>query len=268
MRPSSYDILSSRYDEDFASYFDKKSLDKPVQKPLKKYSFNKKQLQQIDFFLEQEGLNFSARHLIECIKESITWREESKLIFTKILSQILSLTKEYAHTLSITPKDISYVSINDIIKEFKTLREKKNFLKKKIKTGKKNYSYTKCVKLPEVLTSAADIYCFEQNESIPNFVTQRKVKANVVSEDKIHATNCRRKIICVRAADPGYDFIFTKNISGLITEFGGANSHMSIRCLEQNIPAVIGVGEKRFNELENAELIEIDALNKQVRIIR
>ena len=39
-------------------------------------------------------------------------------------------------------------------------------------------------------------------------------------------------MICIRGADPGYDFIFNHKILGLITEYGGANSHMSIRCSE------------------------------------
>lgn len=268
LRPNSYDILSLRYDEDFETYFDAKSPYKPVQKKVKKYSFGKKQLQQIDELLAREGLCFSAKHLVKCIKESIVWREESKFIFTKILSRILSLIKEYAHTLGISEKDIANVSIDDIVKQFKTTTAKKDFLIKKIKQGQADYAYTKYIKLPEVLISAADICCFEQNENIPNYVTQRKIKANIVTEDKIHTANCCHKVVCIRAADPGYDFIFTKNISGLITQFGGANSHIAIRCLEQNIPAVIGVGEKRFNELRQAELVEIDALNKQVRIIR
>lgn len=268
LRPNSYDILSLRYDEDFASYFDEKYLCKPVRESLTKYSFNRKQLQQINTLLAQEGLHFSAEHLLKCIKESIAWREDSKFIFTKILSQILSLIKEYAHTLSLSEKDMANISVFDIIKQFDTATEKKAFLENKIKANRSDYIYTKCVKLPEVLTSPADIYYFEQNENIPNFVTQRKIKANVVAEEEIHTTACARKVICIRSADPGYDFIFTKNIAGLITQFGGANSHMAIRCLEQNIPAVIGVGEKKFNELRQANLIEIDALNKQVRIIR
>ena len=268
LRPNSYDILSPRYDEDFDSYFNEKLSYKSDQITGKNFHFTQKQLHKIDILLKQEGLQFSAEHLINCIKESIVWREESKFIFTKILSRILSLVKEYAHSLSLSENDISYVSIENVIRQFKTMEEKKIFLREKIHAGKINYSYTKCIKLPEILTSAADIYYFEQNESIANFVTQRKITANVVSETELHKTNCNNKIVCLRAADPGYDFIFTKNISGLITQFGGANSHMSIRCLEQNIPAVIGVGEKRFNELEHADLIEIDALNKQVRIIR
>ena len=47
-------------------------------------------------------------------------------------------------------------------------------------------------------------------------------------------------------ADPGYDFIFSYNIKGLITEYGGSNSHMSIRCLELGIPAIIGIGSRNL----------------------
>ena len=56
----------------------------------------------------------------------------------------------------------------------------------------------------------------------------------------------KNKIILLKNADPGYDFIFSHNIKGLITEYGGANSHMSIRCLELGIPAIIGIGTKNF----------------------
>ncbi len=268
LRPSSYDILSLRYDEDFNSYFNMSTSSSIAEKPLKKNSFTQKQLQKIDELLVREGLNFSAKYLLNCIEDSILWRDKSKFIFTKILSHILLLIGEYAHSLSISKEDISYVSIYDLLEHFETVKEKKEFLQNKINQSKINYYYTKYVKLPEVFCSAKDIFCFEQNENIPNYVTQRKVKAKVICEEEIHNADCQNKIICIRAADPGYDFIFTKNIAGLITQFGGANSHMAIRCMEQNIPAVIGIGEKRFNELRKAEFIEIDALNKQLRIIR
>ena len=57
------------------------------------------------------------------------------------------------------------------------------------------------------------------------------------------------KIVCIEYADPGYDFIFNYKINGLITAFGGPNSHMSIRCNEFSIPAVIGLGEKKFQQI-------------------
>ena len=46
-------------------------------------------------------------------------------------------------------------------------------------------------------------------------------------------------IVCIENADPGYDFLFNKNIKGLITKYGGLNSHMAIRCAELNLPSLI-----------------------------
>ena len=44
------------------------------------------------------------------------------------------------------------------------------------------------------------------------------------------------KIIFIENADPGYDWLFGLGISGLVTKYGGANSHMAIRCAEFSLP--------------------------------
>ena len=72
------------------------------------------------------------------------------------------------------------------------------------------------------------------------------------------------KIIVIENADPGYDWIFTYKIAGLITKFGGANSHMAIRCNELKIPAAIGVGEKIFEEIKNNEQIILNCPLKRI----
>ena len=66
---------------------------------------------------------------------------------------------------------------------------------------------------------------------------------------------------------PGYDYLFSKNIGGLITCYGGSNSHMAIRCAELAIPAAIGCGERLFAKCRKANILEIDAANKQVKIL-
>ena len=67
------------------------------------------------------------------------------------------------------------------------------------------------------------------------------------------------KIVLIKTySDPGYDFIFNHEIKGLVTQFGGANSHMAIRCLEQNIPAVIGVGKFRYQEIIKSKQLIIN----------
>ena len=61
---------------------------------------------------------------------------------------------------------------------------------------------------------------------------------------------------------------FGKQISGLITMYGGANSHMAIRAAEFGLPAAIGVGEKQYNKLVNSSLIELSPEQLTIKIIR
>ena len=75
------------------------------------------------------------------------------------------------------------------------------------------------------------------------------------------------KIVMIERADPGYDYLFTYSILGLITKYGGANSHMAIRCAELSIPAVIGCGEIMFERYSNSTIINIDSSNKLIKII-
>ena len=72
------------------------------------------------------------------------------------------------------------------------------------------------------------------------------------------------KIVLIENADPGYDWIFGYKISGLVTKYGGINSHMSIRCMEQNIPAAIGIGEKKFNFFSKCKKIQLDCGRKKI----
>ena len=76
----------------------------------------------------------------------------------------------------------------------------------------------------------------------------------------------RDKIVLIESADPGYDFIFSYNIRGLITKYGGRNSHMSIRSNELNLPSIIGVGEKNYNNIIASKKIYIDCQNKKYEI--
>ena len=82
------------------------------------------------------------------------------------------------------------------------------------------------------------------------------------SEDEI-----RGKIVLILGADPGYDWIFSHDIAGFITAYGGANSHMAIRAAEFDLPAVIGVGEKQFSQFTRANSLRVDCRNRTVHIL-
>ncbi|OGG12548.1 hypothetical protein A3D77_04365 [Candidatus Gottesmanbacteria bacterium RIFCSPHIGHO2_02_FULL_39_11] len=72
------------------------------------------------------------------------------------------------------------------------------------------------------------------------------------------------RIVILEKADPGYDWIFTKNIKALITKYGGAGSHMAIRCAEFGIPAAVGCGDVIFSNITTARRIQLDCKNKKI----
>ena len=79
------------------------------------------------------------------------------------------------------------------------------------------------------------------------FITDKRIHGGIKYYGDIKKiSEIKNKIVLIENADPGYDFIFTYGIKGFISKYGGANSHMAIRCLELGIPAIIGIGEKIF----------------------
>ena len=73
--------------------------------------------------------------------------------------------------------------------------------------------------------------------------------------------------MCIESADPGYDWLFSHNIAGFVTAWGGMNSHMAIRAGELKIPAIIGAGQKIFNEIKNSNFVKIDCKSKRYEIL-
>ena len=256
LRPSTYEITSRKYSDCFSDYFHKIP---DVISTQKEFIFNKKQLHKIDSRLKKMGFDVSADYLIGFIKQSISAREIAKLTFTKYLSCILDYIAQYASCLGLSKEDISHVNINTILNNGDVVEE--------IELSKKNYEYTRTIKLPELILQASDVYHFNVLDSVPNFVTQKRILASVVKQEDGRFGDCEGKIAVIDSADPGYDFLFSRGIAGLVTMFGGANSHMVIRCSELGLPAAIGVGAKKFSYISNANTIEIDALNKTLRVI-
>lgn len=268
LRPGTYDILSPRYDEAYETYFGNNE-NENCNSNLE-FKFSKDQLNKIDDLILKNKLKTDAKNLINFIVEAIEGREYSKFIFTKSLSQVLKYVEEFGTKFGFSKEDLAHLDIQKVLNLYATLdhRDVKEILDFDIEKNKEFYNYTKAVKLPNLIIQPEDIYRFHLNKDEANFVTLKSIKAQVVFEENILNNDIKNKIICIKSADPGYDYLFSKNIKGLITCYGGANSHMAIRCAEMGIPAVIGCGEQNFSKYSKSKFIEIDSLNKQVRILK
>ncbi len=268
LRPGTYDIMSSRYDEAYDYYFkDKDNLGLKVDKS---FTFNNNQKLKIKKFIQKADLSINVEDLLIFIKEAIEGREYAKFIFTKSLSKVLVYLERFGSRFGIKKEELSYLDIQKILDLYSTLdqRNVEDILNSNIEMNKEFYNYTKSVKLPDLIVSPENIYSFNIHKNEPNYVTMNNVQSSIVTEKNISHKKLEGKIICISSADPGYDFLFSKNIGGLITCFGGANSHMAIRCAELGIPAVIGCGEIMFKKYNESKFIKIDAANKNVIIIR
>ncbi len=138
-----------------------------------------------------------------------------------------------------------------------------------IEARKQDYQLTKVIELPSLISKPEQFFSFERYSSQPNFVGIGKVLGDVVnlSNSNGNSSLLSGKIVMISQADPGYDWLFGHDIAGLITQYGGANSHMAIRSAEIGLPAAIGVGEKLFDSLSQVQRLELDCINQTIRLV-
>lgn len=265
LRPGTYDLESLRYDEAPELYFDWESQEQTITPHVQDFSLTLEQMKNISSLLKEHNLNHDVVQLFDFLKAGIELRELSKFHFTRNLSDILSLIGLYCSEIGIDKTSASFCDINVFKELYVSAAEPKDIIIESIRAGKARYEHTLRTILPPVITKPEDVFSFEWPNVTPNFVTQKSVTADVVSSSD--RTKLAGKIVCIPSADPGYDWLFSYNISGLITAWGGVNSHMAIRAGELGLPAVIGAGERHYKNWSNAKKLFIDCAGNRVEVI-
>ena len=173
--------------------------------------------------------------------------------------------REWGKKFDFSEDDLSFANIS-IIKELYTGADNpQRLLQRSIEDGKARYAETCQLWLPPLITKPEDVFSFYVPECAPNFITQLSVTADVVTT--ADTNKLEGAIVCIPSADPGFDWLFLHNIAGLITAYGGVNSHMAIRANELGLPAIIGAGEALFGKWSLAKRLRIDCASKKVDIL-
>lgn len=262
LRPGTYDLLSKRYDEDPDGYFNW-SQKSHCEKKKNNFKLSDEQLKTIQASLDESGFTTDVADLFKFIKIAIEAREYSKFIFTKSLSDFLKIYGEICQKdLGISLQDAAFTHVHSILSLSSISSDPKKIITASIERRKNRFDATKNINLPALITSAEEVFSFYELESQPNYITQNKVSGELKilqNGDKEIAG----KIVMIPSADPGYDWIFSHKIKGLITKYGGVNSHMAIRAGELDIPAIIGAG-KYYDQWKSSKQISLDCLSKIV----
>jgi adenylylsulfate kinase-like enzyme/phosphohistidine swiveling domain-containing protein len=265
LRPGTYDILSPRYDEAPDLYFDWASARQPA--PAQpRFALSIEQLRRIEQLLKEHEIDIDVLSLIEFIKAGIEGREYAKFVFTRSLSDALSLIRQLSEDHGLSAEDCAFLNYDAIRKLYSESGSVGEALRASVAHGKERHALTRSLVLPPIIASPEEVFAFHLPPSQPNFITRKSVTAPVASVGDPPESFAGR-ILFVPSADPGFDWIFTREISGFVTQYGGANSHMAIRASELGIPAVIGAGEALFQQWQSARKLCLDCTNQKVLVI-
>lgn len=264
LRPGTYDILSPRYDEAPELYFDWNQRP-PAPDPVKPFALTLPQMRDIVKLLEAHGLQPDPVGLFDFMQAGIELRELAKFHFTRNLSDALALITEAGAQCGFSREDLAYCDIAAFKELHVAATDPKEVLSRSIEQGRARYAETLKISLPPLIAKPEDVWAFEWPETAPNFITQKQVMAPVVGCDA--RERLAGAIICIPNADPGFDWLFAYPIGGLITAWGGANSHMAIRAGELGLPAVIGAGEVLYRRWSAAQRLHLDCAGRRVEVL-
>lgn len=220
--------------------------------------------------LIEHGYSFGVDELERFIGFSIRHREAVKFEFTKNLSIALDLVAEFGRYHGLSRDDLSFLEIEDVLRlSNQNLTEDYiSHLRTSIDRNRNRSEVTSAISLPDLIFDENDVVVVQSQRRRPNFTSNKKIVASRFSLTDIETLEdpeaLMGKIVMIENADPGYDWLFSKSIAGLVTKYGGANSHMAIRCAEFGLPAAIGCGEQIFEELLDADSILLDCAEQRV----
>lgn len=261
LRPGTYNILSKRYDQ--MPDFQFKPVERDYESIGSSFSLSDAQSASIDrAFLDHNFKGVNSLIFFEYAKNAIRGREWAKFVFTKSVSEILELIARFGESIGLNREELAHIEVQD----FLSLSIKSNnrsieeYLRDISHRNSQLNELSRVVKLPQILHDIAGVHVVPYQTSQPNFITQKNVSAELmeISYESEGYLSLEGKIIMVENADPGYDWLFSHRIQGLITKYGGVNSHMAIRCAEFGLPAAIGCGEQRYEQLRNCSRVQLD----------
>jgi glutamine kinase len=264
LRPGTYDITVPRYDENPGKYFSSAPTCVPAARSCENMPFDRTSIAAMDRVLAHHGFETRATDFLDLAERAIVGREQAKFIFSRSVSDALTLLARKGHDVGLDRDDMSYANISAVLDAHITGHDVSSALHHSVERGRDAYDQSRRLQLPPLISSPEDAFSFTTSAMRPNFVTGGVVEAPVCRPE---TASIGGKIVAIRQADPGYDWIFAHNICGFITAFGGANSHMAIRAGELSVPAVIGAGEALFERWANAQVLRIDCGSNRVEVI-
>ena len=221
--------------------------------------------------LNAGGISCTEDSIEAFLRQSIEGREYAKFVFTRNLSTALDAICEWGSDFGVDANIFSDVSIDQLSAIHSgqvTTRDIRTWLHQHARRAREQRTLVEAIELPPLLCSQEDFVVFQYPVTQANFIGDAAILSECINLSTANQNaDMSGKIVLIPQADPGYDWLFGLQIGGLITMYGGANSHMAIRAAEFGIPAAIGVGEVRYSSLATAKKVELNPINRLIRVL-
>jgi glutamine kinase len=271
LRPDTYNICSARYSSNPELFLDPSI--KNYQSPEPQQNIERWEIEKVNFLqrIMDEGLASDTMTIESFMRKSIEQREYAKFVFTKNISGAIELLAQFGESVGLDRHKVSKIPLKFFIEnaDIKYADDFSERVSGAIQLSEEEARLCDKIELPSLIFSEDDFDFFSVPNCQGNFIGNHSVLSEsvVVDASGQESKNLSGKIVLIESADPGYDWIFGASIGGLITKFGGANSHMAIRCAEFGIPAAIGVGEVKFNNYASAKTIDLNCKNQTIKVL-
>lgn len=212
--------------------------------------------------LDKASFGIDAECFLHFVEATIQNKEKYVFEFTKSLGLMLDIIIRLGETLGIAREDMSYLEIQDLL----SYHSRDTYIQMISERRNMYYANTNLI-LPGTIYGVGDIDVISTKKSMPYFVTDEVVEADVVNLDEDKNVDVSGKIVVLSNGGSGYDWLFTKNIAGLIIKNGQENSYVVKRCQEFNTPAAIGCGERIFTEVSRMARVRFDCCKGSIKEI-
>ena len=262
LRPGTYDINSLRYDQR-EDLFQAEALPVTVEKKIP-FDWSSLEVLRLSRLFKAAGLSYvDPNQFLAYARLAIANRERAKFIFTRHLSDALELIAYWGEQIGLDREALSHLTIHDLLEQQASpvLKTPSEHFRARAEANRADAESMSGIRLGYLIRDRRDLFVVPLHRSTPNFVTAKRIEGRPLQLDNRAQGNLdlEGRIICIENADPGFDWIFTRGIAGLVSQYGGANSHMTIRCAELGLPAAIGVGLQTFERISGSDLVELDA---------
>nr|WP_255772265.1 MULTISPECIES: PEP/pyruvate-binding domain-containing protein [Halorhodospira] len=275
LRPGTYDIHSPRYDAD-PERFLRPLVEHAKEAELEEADATAWERERAAFLAALAELELPAEaEVVETfLRQAIEGREYAKFVFSRNLSAALEALAAFGDQHGLSRSELADLPLPGLLATRDARcpgADTAQALRTQAATNREARKIAEACELPPLMGDAKQLDAFLLGADRPNFVGSSAVTAEAIDLARHSADEpppIAGRIALIPQADPGYDWLFGQGIAGLITLFGGANSHMAIRAAEFGLPAAIGVGEQRYREIAQARVLELDPPRQILRVIR